>query len=132
MVQPKKKNTKKDKASETSENVGNATPPPQANVETPATEQTATQQKVPPQQQDATQHMVPPQQQVSQVQANDGSQGGVFRQKKPATKVKNTPHGIQPRPTNSKNKVTTTSRENIEARRREMQSKLRENPVWKI
>ena len=106
MAQTKKKNAKKDKLSEVPQQA-QATPQPQA------------QQA----------HEVPltaPQQQVPRV--NDNSQGGVFKKQKLQPKVKNTPHGIQPSPTTSMNKVTT----NIEARIREMQAKLRDNPVWKI
>lgn len=60
------------------------------------------------------------------------SQAGVLKQKKPQANLDKTPHGIKPQSVNSKNKVTITTRENVEARRREMQAKLRQNPVWKI
>ncbi|KAL1802930.1 hypothetical protein ACET3Z_031577 [Daucus carota] len=61
-----------------------------------------------------------------------GSQGGVFNKQPPRDKVLNTPLGIQPQKFSSTNQGTTTSRQNIEERRRAMQGKLRENPVWKI
>lgn len=64
---------------------------------------------------------------------NEGSQGGVLKKKKPQPKVNNTPLGIQPQqPFNKGDKVTTTTMGNIEAKRREMQAKLRNNPTWKI
>ncbi|WOG93543.1 hypothetical protein DCAR_0312829 [Daucus carota subsp. sativus] len=56
----------------------------------------------------------------------------VFNKQPPRDKVLNTPLGIQPQKFSSKNQGTTTSRQNIEERRRAMQAKLRENPVWKI
>lgn len=64
---------------------------------------------------------------------SEGTQGGVFNKSLPATKVLNTPLGIQPKKnTPIGGKGTTTSRENIEATRRAMQDKLKQNPVWKI
>lgn len=59
------------------------------------------------------------------------SQGGVFTRNKAQPMVRNTPLGIQPKQSVSQNKSVTT-REEIIQRRREMQSKLRNNPVWKI
>lgn len=65
-------------------------------------------------------------------QGAGGSQGGVFNKQLPRDKVLNTPLGIQPQKFSSTNQGTTTSRQNIEERRRAMQAKLRENPVRKI
>ncbi|KAK1405476.1 hypothetical protein POM88_005081 [Heracleum sosnowskyi] len=62
---------------------------------------------------------------------NVGSQGDILS-KKPRQYKKNTPLGIQPQRVNSKGKGTTTTLANIEATRRQMQAKLRENPVWKM
>lgn len=60
---------------------------------------------------------------------NEGTNAGVLRKKADQVKVNNTPLGIQPQQGGSGSK---TSREIIEAKRREMQAKLKKNPVWKI
>lgn len=60
---------------------------------------------------------------------NEGTNAGVLKKKADHVKVNNTPLGIQPQQGGSGSK---TSRENIEAKRREMQAKLKKNPVWKI
>lgn len=133
MVQTKKNNAKKDKVSEPTENVGNASAQGKAKVG-----RTASKQHVPevPRSAPATEQHGPKAQTPHVPNVGEGvhggSQGGVFGQKRIQTKVKNTPHGIQPKANNSKNNPTMTSRENIMKRRREMQSKLKENPVWKI
>lgn len=62
-----------------------------------------------------------------------GTQGGTFHKTlQPRQKVVNPPLGIQPQKTNSKGQGTSTTRQSIEATRRAMQKKLKENPVWKI